>query len=127
MEKSPPAKWSSQRKARVMNILKEGIDYVSSEESSDENTVLVRRPLPWLKSKYSNSLGMLDKIYYENLSKKSKGMVRQREEGEPSERPAPLNPLEYAVVNNENVHSSSEQDLDVSTSTLPLSGSEQAD
>ena len=110
-----------------MNILKQGIDYVSSEESSDENTVLVRRPLPWLKPKYSNSLGMLDKIYYESLSKKSKGMVRQREEGEPSERPAPLNPLEYAVINDENVHSNSEQDLDVSTSTLPLSGSEQAD
>ena len=54
-------------------------------------------------------------------------MVGQREEGEPAERPASLNPLEYGVVNDENVHSNSEQDLDISTSTLPLSGSEQAD
>ena len=67
---------------------------MSSEESNDESVILVQCPLPWLKSKYCNSLKMLDKIHYENLSKKSKGMVRRREEGEPSERPIPLKPLE---------------------------------
>ena len=78
---------------------------MSSKESHSEGVILRERPLTWLKSKYVNSLHFLDTLYYGNLSKKSKGMVRKREEGEPSERPAPLSPLSYAVGGDENLPS----------------------
>ena len=74
---------------------------MSSEESGYDGVTLYRRPLPWMRSKYSNSLKALDKIYYNRLSAKPKGMVRQREEGEPSERPAPSSPLQF-IVEDEN-------------------------
>ena len=68
---------------------------MSSEDSGDENTTLYRRPLPWMKSKYSNSMKLLDRIYYNGLSAKSKGMVRNREDGETSERPLPKKVLDF--------------------------------
>ena len=85
---------------------------MSSEDSnSDSNTtdggrVLLRRPLPWLKSKYSNSLHHLDKLHYASLLKKSKGMIRTRRRGQPSERSAPSKPLSFAIVADENVPNS---------------------
>ena len=83
--------------SRIKEILDEGLDYMSSEDSSDESVILFTRPLTWLKSKYSNSLKKLDTIHYNKLSSKSKGMVRQRQCGEPSERPLPSKPLSFAV------------------------------
>lgn len=89
---------------------------MSSEESDSEGVILHKRPLPWLKSKYSNSLHLLDTLYFRSLSKKSKGMVRQREDGEPSERPAPLSPLPYALVVDENLPLSVALDSSISGS-----------
>ena len=105
----PPTTWSTTRKTRIKQILDMGLDYVSSEESGDDGIILYRRPLSWMKSKYSNSVKALDRIYYESLSTKSKAMFRKREVGEPSERPVPLQPLEFAVVSNNS------ESLDTST------------
>ena len=68
-----PARWSSERKRKVKEILDKGLDYMSSEESSDDSVTLYRRGLPWLKRKYSNSLKALDKVHFNGLSAKSKG------------------------------------------------------
>ena len=82
----------------MKEILDKGLDYMSSEKSGDDGVILYRRVLPWLKPKYSNSLKALDKVYYNTLSAKSKGMVRRREDGEASGRPVPSNPLQFAVM-----------------------------
>ena len=107
LERYNPSKWSSQRKQRVTEILDQGLEYISSEESGDESVdesvVLYTRPLPWLKSKYRNSLHLLDKIHFNSLSRKSKGMVRQRKIGEPSQRSLPAKPLDFCIVNDENI------------------------
>lgn len=71
---------------------------MSSEESGDDGVTIFTRSLTWLKPKYSNSLKKLDTIYYNGLSAKSKGMVRQRQSGEPSERCLPSDPLSFAIV-----------------------------
>lgn len=81
----------------MKQILDIGLDYISSEESGDDQITLYRRPLSWMKPKYSSSMRLLDQIYYEGLSAKSKGMVRNREDGETSEKPVPRNPLEFVV------------------------------
>ena len=105
LERYNPSEWSSQRRQRVTEILDQGLEYISSEESGDESAdervVLYTRPLPWLKSKYSNSLHLLDKIHFNSLSQKSKGMVRQWKTGEPSERSFSAKPLDVCVVNDE--------------------------
>ena len=65
---------------------------MSSEESAEEDDgrpVYMRRPLPWLKSKYRKSLRVLDKLHFESLSSKSKQMYRKRCDGEPSDRSHP--------------------------------------
>lgn len=98
-ERSPPSNWSSARKSRIKQILDKGLDYVSSEDSGgDGDVTLYRRPLSWIKSKYANSLKALDKVYYDSLSAKSKGMVRKREDGLPSEREVPSKPLDFVVI-----------------------------
>ena len=100
---TPPARWSSERKRKVKEILDKGLDYMSSEESGDDGVTLHRRGLSWLKRKYSNCLKALDKVHYNGLSAKSKGMVKRREDGEASERPIPPDALQFAVVDeNEN-------------------------
>ena len=77
------SKWSSLRKERMKLILRKGIDYMSFEDSNcdsdSDDTVrgLIRWPLPWLKSKYSNSLHHLEKLHYENLSNKFKSKKGQ--------------------------------------------------
>ena len=57
-----------------------------------------------MKSNYSNNL-KTDKICYNGLSTKSKGMVRKRGDGEPSERPWQM-PLQFAVVTDESLDNS---------------------
>jgi len=100
LEKYPPSEWSTKRKANLTEMLQQRLDYISSEESSDES-VLYTHPLPWLKTKYKKNLHLLDKIHYKNLSKKSQGMVRHREVGEPSERAVPDETLQFCVINEE--------------------------
>ena len=82
----------------VKEILDKGLDYMSTEESSDDSVTLYMRGLPWLKQKYSNSLKALNKVHFNGLSAKSKGMVKRREEGEAS---VPCNVLQFAVDENE--------------------------
>ena len=66
----PPSEWSTKRKDNVTELLKQGLDYISSEESSDES-VLYTRPLVWLKTKYKKSLKLhlLDKIHFKTSQK----------------------------------------------------------
>ena len=64
-------------------MLKQGLDYISLEESSDES-VLHTCPLPWLKTKYKRAYICWTK-YILKTSQKSKGMVQHREVGEPSQ------------------------------------------
>ena len=68
------------------------------------------RPLAWLKQKYSGSLKKLDTIYYNGLSAKSKGMVRQRQQGEPSVRSVPSDPLSFTIENQDSLNSSINSD-----------------
>ena len=82
----------------MKEILDKGLDYMSSEESGEDGVTLYRRGLPWLKRKYSNCLKTLDKVHYNGLSAKSKGMVKKREDGEASERPIPSDPLQFVVA-----------------------------
>ena len=44
----------------------------------------MRQGLAWLKRKYSNCLKMFDKVHYNGLSAKSKGVVKRSEDGEAS-------------------------------------------
>lgn len=94
---TPPSGWSEKRKDSIKKILASGLDYVSSEESGDDGVTLYRRKLPWMKPKYTRCLKTLDKIHFNTLSAKSKGMIRPREEGSPSERPIPESLLEFAI------------------------------
>lgn len=71
---------------------------MSSEESGDDGVTLYRRGLPWLKRKYANCLKMLDKVHYNGLSAKSKGMVKKCEDGEASERPVPGHQMHFRLL-----------------------------
>ena len=71
---------------------------MSSEESGDDGVTLYRRGLPWLKRKYANCLKVLDKVHYNGLSAKSKGIMKRHEDGEASERPVPPDALPFAVM-----------------------------
>ena len=86
-----PSKWSIQRRERVKFLLTQGIQYMSSEDSvsdaEDEN--LYRKPLVWLKKKYRKSLHDLDHLYYNQLSRKAKLMMRKRKDGVYSNRLKP--------------------------------------
>ena len=62
---------------------------MSSEDSQSEDETLHRRPLRWLKKKYRKSLHDLDKLYYGQLSRKAKIMMRKRTDGTISNRPKP--------------------------------------
>ena len=92
-------------------MLSKGLDYVSSEESGDDDHKIYRRPLPWLKSKYHKSLRQLDKFYHDSLTPRAKLMYRSREDGEPSVREQPNDAPEYLL--------SSVVDLDSSTNSEP--------
>ena len=64
-------------------MLKQGIAYMSSEESgSEEDDIsLQRKPLTWLKQKSHNYLWQLDDPRYKLLKPKSKTMYRKRIDG----------------------------------------------
>lgn len=82
-------------------MLSEGLSYISSEESGEEEDgrpVYIRRPLTLLKPKYHKSLRRLDTLYYESLAPKSKQMYRKRCDGEPSNRAHPMNAPRYLLV-----------------------------
>ena len=81
----------------MKQILDVGLDYISSEESGEDNVTLYKHPLPWLKIKYVKCMKTLDTIHYNSLSTKSKRMVRKRENGESSQRSIPMQPLSFAV------------------------------
>ena len=101
--------WSSTRKDRVKFILGEGLPYVSSEESGEEDDrpVYFRRPLTWLKPKYRKSLHYLDKLRYQSLSAKSKQIYRIRCDGDASQRSPPAGIPTYLLVKDNNELNSS--------------------
>lgn len=78
-------------------MLSKGLDYVSSEDSGDDDQKIYRRPLPWLKNKYHKSLRQLDRFHYSSLSPRAKLMYRSREDGEPSAREPPDDVPEYLL------------------------------
>ena len=108
-QSSIPESWSSTRKQHIKLILNEGLVYVSSEESGEDDgkPVNFRRPLYWLKAKYRKSLRQLDKLHYGSLSTKSKQMYHARSDGAPSTRAPPSKVPECLLV-------SSQHDLDSS-------------
>ena len=99
-QSSIPESWSSTRKQRIKLILNEGLVYVSSEESGEDDgkPVKFRRPLYWLKAKYRKSLCQLDKLHYSSLSTKSKQMYHAWSDGAPSTRAPPSKVPEYLLV-----------------------------
>ena len=77
-------------------LLSKGYTYLSSEESSEEpdeagnnQKILIRRPLPWLKTKYKKCFKELDKLTASSQSAISKHMTYRRRDGLQSERPMP--------------------------------------
>lgn len=93
------SKWLSTRKDRIKLILGEGLPYVSSEESrEDDRPVYFRRPLTWLKPKYRKSLRHLAKLHYQSLSAKSKQIYRVQCEGDASQRSPPAGVPTYLLV-----------------------------
>ena len=109
--------WSAQRKERIKFVLSKGLEYVSSEESGDDDKILYRRPLMWLKKKYHKSLRHLDNIHYNSLSGKGKQMYRFREDGELSSRPPPLDAPRYLLQSaNNTIASAGNDSLDSSIS-----------
>ena len=60
------------------------------------------RPLPWLKTKYAESLQELDKLWYEGLSAKGKKMTRNRLRSASSDRPKPSNAPDYLINDDDN-------------------------
>ena len=105
-EKCP--NWSSQRKERIKYILSKGLDYVSSEDSGDDEKTISRRLLRWLKPKYHKSLRQLDKIDMNSLSPRAKRMYRKRIDGEPAREP-PSDAPEY-VLSSVDLNSSTASD-----------------
>ena len=97
--------WSSARKDRIKFILGEGLAYISSEDSGeeDERPVYIRRQLAWLKPKYRKSLRHLDKLHYQSLSAKSRQMCRVRCDGDPSQRSPPPGTQSYLLVGDDDV------------------------
>ena len=113
---TPPARWSSEQKRKVKELLDKGLDYMSSEESGDNAVTLYRRRLPWLKWKYSNCLKAFDKVHFNSLSAKSKGMVKKREDGETSERSTSSDPPQF-ILTDEN-----EDPSDLNSSITSMEG-----
>ena len=76
-------------------ILSKGVEYVSSEESGDDDDkTLYRRPFTWIKKK---SLRHLDRLHYNSLSTKGKQMYSSRQDGEPSTKLQPSDAPDFLI------------------------------
>ena len=101
-----PSTWFAIRKKRIAFMLKQGVTYISSDESGDEgDTSLHSRPIPWLRKKY---LVKLDKMYFSGLSVKSKRLLKSRVQGRPSNRPIPTDAPSYLLRDIANTSTNSE-------------------
>jgi len=104
-----PSTWSAIRKKRIAFMLKQGVTYISSDESGDEgDTSLHSRPIPWLRKKYHSSFVKLDKMYFSGLSVKSKRLLKSRVQGRPSNRPIPTDAPSYLLKDIANTSTNSE-------------------
>ena len=93
--------WSEQRKEHVKLILSKGVEYVSSEESGDDDDkTLYRHPFTWMKRKYHKSLRQLDRLHYSSLSTKGKQMYRRRQDREPSTKLQPSDASDFLISTN---------------------------
>ena len=77
---------SAKDKERWRECLTE--DLISSEDSKDDGSFLVR-PLPWRSEKVTSFFSSLDRKQSKRKSRKSKMMMMARKEGQMSERPKP--------------------------------------
>ena len=91
-------------------MLSQGTNYISSEDSESDDDMLHRRPLIWLKKKYRKSLHDLDKLYYNQLTKKAKLMTRKRTDGANSERAKPDNAPAQLIHEDSEANTSIEAD-----------------
>ena len=106
-EAGVPPNWSSARKERVKLILSKGLPYVSSEESdNDGDFPLYRRPLSWLRNKYSRSLRQIDDMHFKSLSPRSRQMYRKRTDGEQSQRLLPTDAPPFLLNQVDNMDTS---------------------
>lgn len=96
-------------------MLSNGLTYISSDESEENETCLYTRPLPWLKSKYAKSLCELDELWLEGLSAKSKQMTRKRLRGAPSDRDEPRDGPEYLVKSQVNGEDNADMNSSIET------------
>ena len=104
----PPSTWSTIRK-KIAFMLKQGVTYISSDESRDEgDTSLLSWPIPWLREKYHSSFIKLDKMYFSGLSVKSKRLLKSRVQGRPSNRPIPTDAPSYLLRDIANTSTNSE-------------------
>lgn len=92
------------------------VDYMSSEHSvSEDNThgeedqssgdedgprrkVLCRRPLTWRSENLTSLFSRLDRKYKKRLSQRSESMMIKRRDGPPSERKAPDDAPQFALL-----------------------------
>ena len=77
-----------ERLKKWMNVMVN--DFMSSEESCEEDDTFVIRPLPWRSFKVNEFFGRLDTTSKTHRSSQSQKMRNGREPGEPSERPCPI-------------------------------------
>lgn len=86
---------------KMMEALKQ--EFMSSEESdSEDDTLLVTRPIPWLSEEYKKAMEKLDKKYQRDLNAQGKKLRSKRVVGRPSERPCPNKTTQLAWVFAEN-------------------------
>ena len=64
------------------------MDYVSSEESGEEDT-LIGRPLPWLSAREQQFKMKLDSEIQKNKTPLGRRQMKSRVQGTPSKRPKP--------------------------------------
>lgn len=80
----------------------EDSDYEEREEDGAVKRTLVGykvKRLPWERKKMRVLKKKMDNAYFESLSKHSRGMIKERKDGQDSLRPCPSGP-EWAVRKN---------------------------
>ena len=98
---------NDKEKAREIFCSPNAIDFMSSEESDNDDPAPSRGPKPrkvrkleWEKSKLKNLKAKLDEAYLEGLSERQRrtsARLSRTDREEPSERPCPTNGPRWAI------------------------------
>ncbi|CAC5391068.1 unnamed protein product [Mytilus coruscus] len=76
---------------RFIKALK--IETMSSEDSdSEDDSIFVTRPLPWVSTEFKQLIQRLDRKYDRTLNAQGKRLKSKRTVGEPSDKPCPKKP-----------------------------------